>query len=1847
MSVASAKTTDATVLTPTVSAQPMLLVATASSSSADGTGSYGATPLKGSSSWNVAEQTGAFTWTYDMPVTSPGAGPAPKLGLSYNSQSVDGETASTNNQTSAVGEGWDLSASGFVERSYVPCAKDDGPTGAVTTSGDLCWKSDNATVSFAGHSGPLVKDSTSGKWRLEHDDGTRFEHLTGTAQGCQANGTVSTDCWKMTTTDGTQYFFGLNQLPGWSSGQATTNSTWTVPVYGNDPGEPCNTGTFATSSCMQAWRWNLDYVVDVHGNAEALYYTAETNKYAKGGSGATTYQRGGVLSKIEYGLRASNVYGANAAGFRVNFTYDSRGRCSDASGATCTTGTLDNATMPATPSAYPDVPFDQLCTGTSCSASQIGPSFFTNANLTKVDAQVLVSGAYSTVNSWALSHSFPAPGDGTSPALWLTQVQRTGTAAGQAAIVEPATVFSGTTMQNRVWVIDGLAPLDKWRLSSIQTSLGAVISVNYQGQQCTPAQASAILADLPNNTNWCFPEWWVPQGSIPVGGRQDLFHKYPVASIIVDPRTGGPLSKTKQTQYFYGTPRWRYNDSPLTVANARSWNIFAGVDTVEVREGAPAAPANQKVSKYTYYQGMNGDRASTSGGTKTVTVTGTTIPDDRWFGGQTYRQQTLAGVSGASMTDLVSTPWASPVTSNDGTRQARFTAVGTTVTTEPLSTGGNRTLTTSTTFDNTYGYPLTVSKVPSDAGSTCTTTTYAAANTTAWVIGLPSEVRTLAVSCPNAGSAVMPTDLVSDVKTTYDGGTWGAAPTRGLATSTQALDRYDGATAHWTDTGSATYDALGRSLVKTDPLGHTTTTAYTPATTLPVTSTTTTNTAPFSWVTTTTYDESTGAVTSVVDPNGSRTDVSIDALGRTSQVWLPLVPKATNPTSPSMAYTYTLSQTAPNAVKTDKRTGGGTVTSYELYDGLARSVQTQSLAGGGGTVVKTTNYDDQGRSYFVDNEYWTSSVTPSTAFFTPTSESNVPSQVITTYDAVGRALTSVLNGTGTEVSRTTNAYLGADRVDTVPPTGGTAASTFTNALGQKTKLTQYLTGAISGTGQATTYGYDGAGRMSSMLDPAGNTWTWTYDLLGHRVGQKDPDSGTSSATYDLAGNMTSTTDARGQLITTTYDELNRKTKMFSGDTLGPLLASWTYDTVKKGLVTESTTYTDSGSGALGIPGIPGKAYKTTVGSYDAAGNPTKTTVSLPSDAPAFGGTSFTKTIYYNVDSTLLLAQFPAVGGLPAENLRYSYDSWGRLSGLSGYTGILANTVYTPIGQLSQFNRNNGTTSAFSTYGYDGATGDVLQITDNAVFGGSGHYVADRAYTRDKVGNVTSSTVNSVLPTVGTQTTCYNYDGLRELTRAWTPNASSTCATTPSASAMGGIAPMWNDYTYDTQTGNRTGLIYHDSMGVASVATYGYPATGATRPHAVGTITGPVDLGSGTYSYDSAGNQTGRPGQTLTFNEVGKVSKVVTGSTTQTNVYNPDGSLLLRVSTAEGAALLLGETTLTQPAGSTVTSAVRTYSAASGKPVAERSATTGITGTTMTWLFSTLDGTVDTQTDAKTGTTTRQYRDPFGVPLGGVTGVWSDGTGFLGKPVTASTKLTTIGARTYDHLLGKFTAVDPVVDAKLPQQNIGYAYSSNNPITWWDPSGLKPLGSDDYGDRVQRGSVNSITEIVDAMRGQIETAWDGVLAPKLQRPTAPGWHAPLLPAPALGKQAPQSPFNWGIHDPIKPGWGPLFEWEHHDGDSVGVSLSTCGLIACGMVQLSEGGHGSIAIGAGPKAALTVDVGVTTETHPGPWIGATCSAALGAGVYVSGGTELNGPPYFMGAGGEIGLGLGCSGYIGLSW
>ncbi|WP_460633053.1 RHS repeat domain-containing protein, partial [Leifsonia lichenia] len=1536
----------AIVVTPRVADSPILLAARAAPSSQTGTGDFTATPLKPASTWDVSLQNGGFSWNLPLSLPPAPGGATPELALNYSSQSVDGLTGSTNNQPSAFGEGWDLAGTGFIERSYLGCAVDDGPTGKVATSGDLCYKNTNATISFGGHSGELILDPASKTYRLANDDGTRFTEIKGAP--CAPNGTADTACWQMVTTDGTQYYFGLNQLPGFTSGKAATNSAWTVPVFGNDPGEPCHASTFAASSCSLAWRWNLDYIVDTHGNAQAYYYNAQTNMYARNGNTPTKYERGGELVRIEYGLTKSSVYSANAASGKVHFYFDSRGRCS-ASVDKCEVQAPSGFPLkPAIPASYPDVPYDQLCTAGPCSGL-ISPTFWTVSRVTAIKTQAFSEGAYRDVDMWTLRQSFPSPGDGESASLWLNSVTRTGYVGG-TTLVEPAVTFAGTPMQNRVWTMDGLAPLDKWRVTGITTELGATVSVTYSKQQCVPGDRAAILAAPQSNTKLCYPQWWSPSVVPAQAPQQDLFHKYVVTSIVDNPNTGGAGAPAVQKQYFYGTPAWRYNDSPLTPADKRTWAVFAGFDTAEVRVGDKNKPASQNVTVYLFFQGLDGDRATPAGGVRSASVTGSPgVPDSRQFAGRTRQVIVRNGVNGPLLSRTFSTPWSSAPTASDGLHSARFVGDRETVVWEPISDGTTRSTVTTTAFDPTSGLPTTVATVPSDAPATCTTTTYAPPNTFNWIVGAVSQVMETAGPCASA-STVGADGLISGTRSYFDGGAFGAAPTAGNVTKTEIVSAVSGTVPTWSKASETTYDAMGRPTSVKDALNRTTKTAYTPSgATGQTTAIETTNAAQFS--TKKTFDPARGAELSATDPNGNVTTARYDALGRRIGVWLPNRPYAENTSSPSTKYTYTLSQTAPSVVTTEVMKQAGTVVSYELLDGLGRVVQSQSAAIGSGSVIVDTAYDAQGRTVSSTVPYW-ATVSASTELFVASNASQIPGRTDTVFDAVGRTLASVVYKYGVETHRTTWAHLGPDRVDMTPPAGGTPTTTLTNSQGKKTALAQYQAAKPVGDGLVTRYMYDAKGNMSSMTDPAGNAWSWTHDMLGRQATSNDPDSGLTINAYDLGGRLTASKDARGVTLAYTYDALDRRTAAYSGTTSGPLLASWTYDTVAKGQLASSTSYTGS------APGKPGLAYKREVVSYDALYNATSTKVSIPTGAPAFGGTSYTFANTYTVEGQIKQRTLPAMGGLALERLGTAYNSLGLVDTLSG-TSLYSLVAYTPIGQTLQLTRGT-TTQLFTTFGYDAASGAVNQVIDTSQYSAKFSTQADRLYKMNAAGDVTSIATTGA---AGAETQCFAYDSLHNLTEAWTPG-SGNCAAARSVSALGGKAPYWTSYAVDAATGNRTSTTSHTTAGDVSKA-YAYPAAGSPRPHAVASVAG-VE-----YGYDAAGNTTTRPGQVLTFNESGKLASVTAGGVTQSKVYDADGNVLLQSDSKSGTTLFLGETELTMAPGAKDASAVRTYSV-NGIPVVERSTKVGVSGSVVTFVSGDANGSRDLAVAVADGKVSRRW-----------------------------------------------------------------------------------------------------------------------------------------------------------------------------------------------------------------------------------------------------------------------------------
>lgn len=1712
-----------TVLTPQVSATPVLVAAMSTPTAANGTGSFSAASLRPASSWDVSAQTGDFSWSYPMRTPPAAAGPSPHLGLQYDSQSVDGETGSTNNQPSDVGDGWSLSATGSISRVYTPCGISDGARAAIAGSGDLCYSSNNATVTLAGHSGALVTDGAG--WHLSNDDSTRVQYVTG-----GSNGTGDGGYWILTSTDGTRYFFGQGVLP---AGGGDTQSAWTVPVCGN-ASTACSGTSLSTEGpfSTQAWQWNLDEVVDTHGNAEVFRYTTAGNRYAEKGTGSVPYTRGGQLSEIDYGLTTTNL-ARTAATDNVQFGYAAR----------CQTGQPNEpagACNPASPttSYWPDVPWDQNCTSaTACTSSQVAPTFWSTTMLSTVTTEVgpPVTGTATAVDVWSLSHSFPDPGDTTKAALWLTQVGHTGyaggaTVNGATSLSTPATVFTGATMQNRVWTTNGLAELMKYRITSIATDTGAIITVAYSPQQCTPAMVPALTAAPQSNSNRCFPAWW-GQINSSTPAQLDWFHKYVVTAVYVDPHTGGANDARQETDYvYYGTPAWRFNQAPGVPDNQRSWSVWAGYSAVEVRAGDGTKPAGQTTTDYRFFQGLDGDANGSSTApmtsTKSASLTAgtTTVTDSLQYAGRVFEKIVRVGANGGTgqsstskLSDTVTVPWSSETATSSRSYDYKDPANGTdysgtltqnawqtgdkTITTSATRADGSTvTQTTNNTYDN-YGRLVQVEDATSDAGTTCTTTTYVTrTDATHWMLAYPDRIATTALACSAALS--LPADetvsrgsVLSDVETFYDDLGFGSIDT-GQVSSTSTATGYssstDLSTATWRQTATYTYDGLGRLTSATDPNANggalTTTTTYTPSGPGGLTKTVVSNNVN-SWLTSTTYLPQWGVESGTVDQNGNTTTVTYDALGRTSQVWQPNRPKTTN-TVPSVAYAYTLATTTPNVITTTAVNGsGGATNSYTIVDGIGKPIQTQAPAEGGGIAVVDTGYDVAGRNVMTTATYYATGTASGTRIVPTTS---VPSQTEITYDGDGRQSAAILlanaaEGTSptstNELWRTSTSYPGVDRVDVTPPAGGTPTSTYTDSRGDTTKLVQYL-GPIASNPQTetTSYSYDPGKERTGMTNPAGSAWSWTYNVLGQQIKAVDPGTGTTTTSYYPDGQLDVVTDNASNSVYYGYDQLGRKTDEFKGGGFnGVRLASWSYDTATAGLglLASSTRY----AGAVDQL-HPGTPYTESIGGYSPLGKPTSTSYTLPIGAIGNNTSALTYTTNhaYAPDGGALSQTDPAEGGLAAEKLTVGYDSFGMPIGVSSTLGtLLSGIAYTHIGQIGQLTVGNNTQS-YRTYTWDTGSGRLLEVYDQRQ-ATSGN-LPDHRYTYDNAGKIVEDN-NSAAADVQ----CYSYDGLQNLTQAWTPTTSSTpCSAAPSSSNLAGPAPYWTSYTIDPATGNRTRTVEHatTATGTDTRDTYTYPAsgylTGTTGgPSAVWKVahdsapagTDPVtgtwtQVGSGpdTYGYNAVGATTTMPGQTLAYDAEGHQASLTLTSgansgSTETNIYDADGTLLLQSNPVTGTTAYLGDTELHAAAGSSTVLGTRTYTGA-GQSIAERDANSDGT-TTLSFLFSDPHGSALVALNDTTKAITTRYLDPYGNPRGPAV-TWPSSHQFLNKPLdpltqSATVPLTVVGARTYAPALGRFLTVDPLLETASPGQLNGYSYGADNPVNNADPTGQKiPIDS---------------------------------------------------------------------------------------------------------------------------------------------------------------------------------------------
>ncbi|WP_141366406.1 RHS repeat-associated core domain-containing protein [Streptomyces sp. 6-11-2] len=1631
---------------------PTVLAAVAAETA--GKGDYTATPLSPSATWDTNLNTGDFTWSYDIPVPDVPGGLTPDLGLSYSSGSIDGRTSNTNNQASWVGDGFDL-WSGFIERRYKPCYDDGVKNADGNKPGDLCWGYDNAFIAFNGKGGELVPDGDD-KFRFKQDDGSRIERLRSTDRG---NGDNDGEYWRLTDPDGVRYYFGYNRLPGWTDGKETTNSTWTVPVFGNDSGEPCHKTAFADSWCQQAWRWNLDYVEDPHGNAVAYYYKQEKNSYGRNlvAKNNTPYVRGGSLDRIEYGLKSGSVYGTKPLA-KVGFTTSER----------CLPDTRTDCSDIGKDAFYwYDTPWDLNCdSGKDCDKGRLSPVFFTRKRLTGITTEVLKGDTHTKVDSWTMGHRWGMAD--TDYQLLLDSIQHTGHTA-TPAVTLPKTTFAYTQLANRLdRTGDGYAPFIKARLSTVADEYGGQVDVNYSA----PACSWDALPTPEKNTTRCFPQF--------IGGdsqddpERQWFNKYVVTSTTTTDRTGGAPDGVTQYEYLGGAAWHHDDDDGLTKQKHKTWSQWRGYGQVRVTSGGQGGASAMKTQQDSYFlRGMDGDRESTSGGTKKVSVPlgsgeGDPITDHESAAGFAYRTVTYSGVGGKVLSKTVSRPWhheTARKVRDWGTVTANLTGTARTASWTSLDDGaGNSWATTASesTHDSVAGRVTQVDDLgdtTTAADDRCTRTTYAPGG----ILTLVARQETVIGACARTPDRAK--DVVSDVRTAYDGGEYGDAATKGDATASATLKSHDGTKATYLES-NATFDSDGRQLTTTEltadvtvtgtgkPVrtarkdGRTTTTAYSPATGFPtkVTETTppaTAGVASTAQSTVTEFEALRGRPSAQVDPNGNRSEFTYDALGRSSRIWL--ADRRTSQT-PSYEFTYFIDENKPAAIRTQTLdNNGGQRASYVIYDGFLRERQTQEPGPDGGRVLTDVFYDERGLTAKTFAPYYNDEAAPNRALFGPDDALSVETQTRLTHDGLGRE-TEIRdiagNGDGGAVLGITRKIYGGDRTTVIPPEGGTATTVIADVRGLVTELRQHHARSADAAFDTTRYTYTPKGELEKVTDPAGNTWRYGYDQLGRETSVDDPDRGTTIRTYDDRGLLTTTKDARGTVLAHVYDGLDRQTELREGSGTGTLRSKWTYDTVSgaKGLLAEATRY------------VGGAAYTTKVTQYDRLYRPVRTSVVIPGQEGGLQGTYQTGTSY--LPSGLIGGvSYSAAGSLPggSHSLTYEPETLRPISLLGD--GFKAETGYSKTGkplQYTMYGTAAGAKRVQVTNTYEWGTQRLATSrVDRQDVAGVDRY---HTYRYDQAGNVLSVSDTS---RSGTDTQCFSHDYLQRLTEAWT-QGDKTCAAAPSGGVLGGPAPYWQSYAYD-KTGNRLAETLHDPSGASGKdtrRTYGYPAPGSAQPHALTSVTTQHPDGTSaeeSYGYDAIGNTTTRGAQKLDWDAEGHLAKVVEPAADGTEkvteyLYDADGNRLIG-RTGSTTTLYLGDTEVTLAQGAAKGKATR-YTSLGGGHQAVKS-----DDGTITFVLADHQGTGQLAVDAATQGLTQRRTLPFGGIRGAAPGSWAGTRGFVGgTDDTSGTGLTHLGAREYDPTTGRFLSVDPVMDLTDPQQLNGYAYAENSPVTFSDSTG---------------------------------------------------------------------------------------------------------------------------------------------------------------------------------------------------
>jgi RHS repeat-associated protein len=426
-------------------------------------------------------------------------------------------------------------------------------------------------------------------------------------------------------------------------------------------------------------------------------------------------------------------------------------------------------------------------------------------------------------------------------------------------------------------------------------------------------------------------------------------------------------------------------------------------------------------------------------------------------------------------------------------------------------------------------------------------------------------------------------------------------------------------------------------------------------------------------------------------------------------------------------------------------------------------------------------------------------------------------------------------------------------------------------------------------GRKTSFEYDTAGELTTVVEPNGNAsgatasdWTWTYgyDAAGNRTSEAHPDGGTTYIAYDALDRPFRWTDPLNHIRSVDYDANDNATTKTDGLSHSKTLSYDKLDRLKSATDerNKTTNYTYHATGELASKTTP-LGNKTTYALDDDG----RTTSMVEPRGNASGATASDYTWDYGYDEA---GNRTSVGDPLGNEVQYAYDAENDLTKLTDQDNNATDFAYDSFNRLKKVTPPAAGASGtlYTAYAYDG-DGNLASRTDP-----NGHVTS---WSSDLDGLPTQR----VTP-VGTWNLTYDSNGnLKTLEK---PSGSSTVT-----SGDGTVS-----YGYDRMS-RLTGVNYSDStpdvthaydaagrpqsmVDGAGTVTYGFDnadrLTDITRSGSVAGLNGTFH-----YGYDDAGNITSRTypdstQATQVFDDDGRVSSVASAGQTTSFGYDEAANL---------------------------------------------------------------------------------------------------------------------------------------------------------------------------------------------------------------------------------------------------------------------------------------------------------------------------------------------------------------------